>query len=55
MGAVKNLAIDLAYGFEMMYGREPSYAELDEMFKMLVEHRLSVQDAVKAMAEYPQE
>lgn len=55
MGAVKNLAIDLAYEFEMLYGREPSYAELDEMFKMVVEHKLNASDAAKAMADYPSE
>lgn len=55
MGAVKNIAIDLAYEFEEMYGREPSYDELNEMFKMMMAHHISAREAAQAMAEYPQE
>lgn len=50
MGAVKNLAIDLMCEFEEVCGREPSHEELDEMFRMVVENRISPREAAEAMA-----
>lgn len=50
MGAVKNLALDLSFEFEEVVGREPSWEELDEMFKMVLNHKISAREAALAMA-----
>lgn len=47
MGAVKNVAIGLAYEFEKISGRDPTYEELEEMFKFFCQGFPEHEAAVK--------